>query len=120
MTTPCVLIIEDEPNLAHIFSLVFTAAEYKVDIAADGETAMQILQSTQPDVVILDLHLPDISGQTILHNIRQDQRLMETQVVIVTADLILARSLPEGADIILIKPLDVNKLKQIALQLRPN
>ena len=69
--------------------------------------------------VVLDLHLPDIPGQTILHHIRQDSRLKEVQVLIVTADLILADSLPEGADLTLIKPIDVKKLKQVAQQLRP-
>jgi two-component system response regulator AdeR len=104
------LIIEDEEDLATIFSRVLEMAKFKVEIAQTGDIALKRLAVTTPTLVMLDLHLPRVSGVDILRQIRADHRLVETRVVMVTADLLKAEALQGEADLILIKPIRINQL----------
>jgi CheY-like chemotaxis protein len=57
-----ILIVEDDPNTAEMLSAYFVSLGYKVTHAAWGEDALKIASKTQPDLVVLDIHLPDIDG----------------------------------------------------------
>lgn len=113
------LIIEDDDKLANIFSLALDAADFKTDVARDGDTALAKLATTTPDLVVLDLHLPQVSGEDILKRIRTDERMANTKVIIATADALMAENLRRKADLVLLKPVSVNQLTQLALRLRP-
>jgi DNA-binding response OmpR family regulator len=117
MQTPHALIIEDDEKLAIIFSKAFEMASFSVNIAWDGNAAMKQLKETCPDVVVLDLHLPYVSGIEILEQIRADTRLAKCRVVVVTADLFKAESLKADADLVLIKPISFNQLRDLANRL---
>ena len=118
MTKPLVLIIEDDKKLADIFSLALQA-EFQVEVAEDGETALTQLSNLTPTLVVLDMHLPRVSGNTILAHIRRDERLTHTPVMLATADAQLADELREKADLVLLKPISVNQLRELAMRLRP-
>lgn len=120
MSNPLALVVEDDDKLATIFSKAFEMAQFQVDIARDGQVALNQLAATTPEVVVLDLHLPFVSGIDILHQIRQDTRLAKCRVVIVTADLFRAEPLRHEADLVLIKPISFNQLRDLALRLRPS
>lgn len=119
MNHPFALIVEDDQDLATIFAEALQAAEYETKIVQDGVTALLVLKKTQPEVVVLDLHLPRISGQEILKQIRADQRLTATRVIIATADPYTADSLRDTADLVLIKPISFTQLRDLAARLRP-
>ena len=70
-------------------------------------------------MVVLDLHLPEISGETILHQIRADERLAGTSIMVATADPHLAETLRSEADLVLIKPISFGQLRDLAIRLRP-
>lgn len=118
MTKPLVLIIEDDKKLADIFSLALQA-EFQVEVAEDGQTALTQLSILTPTLVVLDMHLPYVSGNTILAHIRGDERLTHTRVMLATADAQLADELREKADLVLLKPISVNQLRELAMRLRP-
>jgi two-component system response regulator RegX3 len=118
MTKPLALIIEDESSLAEIFSLTLQT-EYQVEVVTDGETALARLVTLTPALVMLDLHLPRVSGQTILSRIRADERLSETRVILATADAQLAEQLSDKADLVLLKPISIKQLYDLAMRLRP-
>lgn len=120
MTQPLALIVEDDEKLAHIFSLALQAAEFDTEVARDGEIARIRLTATVPTLVVLDLHLPYVSGMEILQQIRADKRLSQTRVIIVSADLFRAESLRSEADAVLIKPISINRLRDLAASLRPS
>jgi two-component system cell cycle response regulator DivK len=82
MTT--VLIIEDNPDHVNIASRVLTAAGYTVLTASDAETGLQMATVHHPDVIMLDLGLPDLDGQTLLGQIRRVPKLTDIPVVAVT------------------------------------
>ena len=111
------LIIEDDPELALIFSNALSIAGFETKIVTDGLTAQQQLQSLTPDVVVLDLHLPHVMGSDLLAQIRGDNRLRETKVIVATADSRLATQLKENADLVLLKPIGFRELRDIVQQL---
>lgn len=112
------LIVEDDPKLAAIFAAALEQANYRTEIISDGQQAIQHLAVTLPDIVILDLHLPFISGADILKHIRADQRLAKVQVIIVTADLFRAEALRDQADAILFKPVGFIRLQNLVAKLQ--
>jgi len=119
MTQPLALIIEDDEKLATIFALAVREANYETEIIRDGDAALARLAVTRPSLVVLDLHLPHVSGQSILKKIRADDRLAETKVMLATADALRAENLREQADLVFLKPIDFNQLHQLAVRLRP-
>jgi len=80
--------------------------------------ALSLLADVQPDIVVLDLHLPHQSGTTILAQIRSSERLRNVRVVVTTADARLAELVEEEADIVMIKPIGFNLLRDMTSRLK--
>jgi CheY-like chemotaxis protein len=81
--------------------------------ASEGRTGIALAGEHLPDLVLLDLHLPDIHGAEVLARLKRDQRTRSVPVVVVTADAIRSRTdmlLLSGAYAYLTKPLDVSGL----------
>jgi len=116
---PLALIIEDHDDTASIFALALHQAGFETEIIPDGEDALTRLVDTTPAVVILDLHLPHVSGDNILSQIRSDERLTKTQVILATADPLRAETLRAEANLVLIKPISFSQLRDMAERLRP-
>ena len=108
------LIIEDDSDLAIIFSQALQAAGFATGIIQDGDQALARLAITTPDVVVLDLHMPRVSGVEILRRIRADARLAGTRVIVATADMRATDMLQDQADLVLIKPVSFNQLRDLA------
>src|SRR5688572_16117384 len=119
MKRPLALVIEDEEDLASIFSRVLDMGNFRCQSVRDGYLALEQLALTLPDLVLLDLHLPHVSGIEILRRIRANERLMHTRVVVVTADLVKAETLVHLADAILVKPISINQLLETVPHLYP-
>jgi CheY-like chemotaxis protein len=117
-TESTALIIEDEPDLVRIFARALELSGYKVETRSDGAEAMNLLATMAPDIVVLDLHLPTVSGQEILKTIRADGRFQKTRVIIATADYQIAEELREDADLVLLKPISFKQLRDLSARLR--
>lgn len=115
---PVALIIEDDVDLADIFSDALQAAQFKTEIIADGAAAQRRLQEMVPHLVVLDLHLPHISGETLLRQIRSTPALAKVKVVIASADPITADMLSPESDLVLVKPVSFSQLRDLALRLK--
>jgi CheY-like chemotaxis protein len=79
---------------------------------------MQQLDSAGPDLILLDIHLPHVSGADILQRIRSDARLAHIPVVVVTADQRVPPSIEEQADHVLTKSLGISQLRSLLIHLR--
>jgi DNA-binding response OmpR family regulator len=79
---PCVLLVEDEEGLLEILEINFLGAGYRVATAADGVTAWQQFERNSPDLLILDLNLPQMSGFRLLELVRSES---DMPVLILTA-----------------------------------
>lgn len=111
------LIVEDDNDLAIIFAMALQEAGFETQIVRAGDTALMWLSSSTPDIVVLDLHLPRVSGDTILKEIRADARLAHTKVIITTADPRMAQMLEDKADLVLLKPVSFSQLRDLAARL---
>jgi DNA-binding response OmpR family regulator len=111
------LIVEDETDLAIIFSKALQEAGFETQIVRAGDTALMWLTSTTPQIVVLDLHLPRVSGEEVLEQIRADERLATTKVIIATADPRMAETLQDRADLVLLKPIGFSQLRDLAARL---
>ena len=114
MSKKMALIIEDEEDLATIFSEALKAAGFETEIIYDGAVAAQRLKEVIPLVVVLDLNLPHVDGNQLLHQIRMDARLSDTRVLVATADAGMADTLDDEADLTLLKPVSFVQLRIMA------
>lgn len=115
---PLALIIEDDIDLASIFADALHAAEFKTEIIVDGAAAQSRLKEVVPQLVVLDLHLPHISGEILLRQIRSTPALAGIKVVIASADPITADLLSPDSDLVLVKPVSFSQLRDLAQRLK--
>ncbi len=115
-----VLIVDDNPDLRVIFARSFDQRYFSVHVAVDGVEAIEYLQNELPDVLILDVNMPKLSGFDVLRYVRKNQRTKDVKVVIVTGNC-MAIQAPEAeyADLLLIKPVNIDDLITLAQRLIP-
>ena len=117
MTKPFALIVEDDPKLGTIYQTALQQAGYDTYLDSDGDQVMEVLPRIVPALIVLDMHLPYASGTDILRQLRADERWAKIPVIVTTADLLIARSLEGKAEYVLVKPVSVGRLLEIANQL---
>ena len=113
-------IVEDYDDTANLFKWALEMAGYVVEVAKDGAVAQQRLSEIIPDLIILDIHMPRVSGDKLLQQIRSDERLVDTRVFLATADANMAAQLRDQAELVLLKPISVAQLKDLAERFRPD
>ena len=119
MKKPTALIVEDDSLLADIFSRTLSDIDYETMIMPDGLLAMKWLNDNAPDLLVLDMHLPHISGENVLRKVNSDLRFARTRIMVVTADATMAAQLDGDITLTLIKPVDVVQVQKLAFRLRP-
>ena len=77
-----IVVVDDQPVLTSIYRAKFSAEGFHVDVAADGEQALEVIKRTRPDLVLLDLMLPKISGLEVLKPLRANSDFKTTPVVV--------------------------------------
>ena len=121
MTT--VLIVDDEPNIVQLVRITLEDSRVQVLEAADGTTALDRAAAFRPDLVLLDVDLPDVSGLEVCRRLREDAELAKTKIVMLTAAAQrddVARGLAAGADEYLTKPFSPVRLLSLVEQLMPH
>jgi DNA-binding response OmpR family regulator len=111
MNQETVLIIEDDPTMLQVLRDNFEFSGYNVRTATDGKKALQAIRDTQPDLILLDIMLPEINGYDLCRRIRKDG--LATPVIMLTAkgqesDIVLGLNL--GADDYVTKPFSIDVL----------
>ena len=115
MSQKTVLIIEDEEDAADMFAEMMRVSGYRVLKTSSSTPALAMMNAEKPDVVILDIMMPEISGLDILRQMRQDPMLANTPVVVVSAKSLPADikiGMEAGASIYLTKPVGFAELKE--------
>src|SRR5215208_2530540 len=100
-TKPSALIIEDDRDIVALFRHVLDLAGYRTEIVLHGKVAVDYLAKSRPDIVLLDLGLPGVSGAEILIMMREDPRLKDVPVVVITAHAHLVETLPVSPQLVL-------------------
>ena len=114
MAKPLALVIEDDYDAAEIMTEALQMAGYDVSVYRDGTSAQEGIAAQQPDLVALDLHLPGVDGEMLLKQIRSDDRLKDTRVMLATADDRLSQQLEGDANMVLLKPISFAQLHTLA------
>jgi DNA-binding response OmpR family regulator len=112
-------VVEDERPVAELFQRALQDAGYQAEILANGHKAQARLVFTTPDLVLIDVHSPSLSGEVILRQVRGQQRLGHTRVLVVSGDPVAARRHEGLVDNILIKPVGYEELRRLAEQYIP-
>ncbi len=118
-TKPLALVVEDNADQNLVFTMALNKAGFATESVHNGADAQQRLKEIVPEIVILDLHLPDIDGNIILAQIRSDRRLSKVNVVLATADAAFADALESQAELVLLKPVSFSQLSQLASRFNP-
>ncbi len=110
---PRILVIDDDPAISDLVSINLEMAGYDVSQAADGVKGQALAVQLQPDLIMLDLMLPNVDGFTICQRLRRDDRTSDIPVLMLTAlgqiqDKI--NGFNAGADDYLTKPFDVEEM----------
>jgi two-component system, OmpR family, KDP operon response regulator KdpE len=105
-----VLVVDDDPAMRRTLSINLRARDYEVETAGDGRSALQVVDERMPDVVLLDLGLPDLDGIAVLRQLRS---FTQVPVIVVSArtesdDKVEALDL--GADDFITKPFSLEEL----------
>ncbi len=110
-----VIVVEDEPDAAEMFAEMMRLSNYKVLKTYSSTPAITMIANEKPDVVILDMMMPDISGLEVLRFMRREPELRLIPVIIVSAKSMpsdIISGLEAGAAAYLIKPVGFQELKQ--------
>ena len=114
-----ILIVDDQVTAQKTLRALLLDQPYNLAFAATGEDALSQAAELDPDLILLDLHLPGADGPEILDYIRAQEHLKSTRIIIATADARKAEELHEKADIVFVKPIRFTQLKNMALRLKP-
>jgi len=105
-----ILIVDDEAQIRKMLSIYLDAAEFKVEEAETGKQAVRMSASIKPDLVLLDLGLPDIDGKEVITAIRQWSQLPIVVLSVRSGDEEVVAALDGGADDYIVKPFGADVL----------
>lgn len=112
-----VLYVEDNlSNITLIEHIIVHRPHVKLVAAMQGRLGLDLAREHRPDLILLDLHLPDISGEDVLHGLRQEPALQNTPVIVISADATrgrIERLQSMGVLDYLPKPLDIKRFLQL-------
>lgn len=112
--SPRVLVVEDEDNIAAALEFLILREGYAHDRIATGSEALPRIRDTRPDLVLLDVMLPEVSGYEICERIRTDPSLSDVKVLMMTArgsTIERRRGMELGADGFISKPFELKDLR---------
>ncbi|MBW2964667.1 response regulator [Candidatus Woesearchaeota archaeon] len=106
------LIVEDEVNIANAQKLIL-GSDYDVSVAYDGNEGLKMIRELKPDLVVLDLMLPERGGYDVCFTMRQDPELQHIKILMVTAlnqEIDKSKGVMVGTDAYLTKPFEPEQL----------
>ena len=107
-----VLVVEDDPSVRGLLHTLLTGEGYEVSTASDGLAGLVKASSTKPDLMLLDLMMPDLGGIRVLEELRDDPTMSDIPVIVVTGKLEAVPPLRGllGEDNVFVKPFGVTEL----------
>jgi len=120
-----ILIIDDEPEICNMLSQRLKGVGYDAFHALDGEAGFNLAQETYPDLIILDLMMPKMSGEEVCKKIRGHENDLVSNIPIImltakTQDIDEARGLVIGANAYIRKPFEWNELQKTIIRILPS
>jgi DNA-binding response OmpR family regulator len=107
MEAPTIVVVDDDADVRNLVALKLTGAGFTVHTAYDGSKALSVIERTRPDLVILDVAMPKVSGIEVCQRLRATMRTQTLPVIMLTARTHVRHEyegLMAGADVYLTKP----------------
>lgn len=117
-----ILIADDEHKIVMTLEYAFKKAGYEVFIARDGSEVLEILKTEIPDLILLDIMMPNVDGYTTLSEIKKDENYKNIKVILLSAktgEADIRKGLELGADAYVTKPYSIKKLLERTKELCP-
>jgi len=108
-----VLIADDEPNIVTSLEFLMEQAGMEVQVARDGQEAIDMAESFRPDLILLDVMMPVLNGYEVCQRLKSDPKLRHVRVLILSAkgrDVEVAKGRELGADGYITKPFSTREL----------
>ncbi len=107
-----ILVVDDSLDNLYLMQYVLESEGYKVGLADNGWEALQKAKKCQPDLILLDLMMPQMNGYEVIDRLRQDKDLPFIPVFLVTADRYTdcSDAIAAGANGVIYKPIDIDNL----------
>lgn len=108
--------IEDDPDMIQLVKVVLDDERYEIHGALDGESGLRMIHEGSPDLVLLDLMLPDLSGWAVYQAMKEDRFLRNIPVIVITAknapiDRVLGEHIAK-VQVYITKPFSPNELRE--------
>ncbi|NUM43375.1 MAG: response regulator transcription factor [Anaerolineales bacterium] len=107
---PHILVVDDEPQILRAMRTILTAKNYRVTTASDGQEGLAQVVAIHPDIVILDLGLPDLDGITVCRRLREWTQIPIIILSVRDDEMSKVSALDQGADDYLVKPFSIEEL----------
>jgi DNA-binding response OmpR family regulator len=108
-----ILLVDDEPNIIMSLEYTFKKNNFEVFIARDGQEALDILKNEQPDLIILDIMMPNVDGYATIESVKKNEKLANCKVIFLSAknkESDIEKGMQLGADAYMTKPFSIKKL----------
>jgi len=108
-----ILYVEDNPENRLLVRRILLAEDFDVIEAADAYQAMKIIETTKPDLILMDINLPEVDGYTLTARMKENPKLSQVPIIALTANVMKGdreRILDSGCDGYIQKPIDVDAL----------
>jgi CheY-like chemotaxis protein len=114
-----ILIVDDNDDIITTYRVVLDRMGYEVAVVRDGLEVLSVIEETRPDLVLLDVLLPGLSGSEVCRSLKETAKTSDIPVVAITASVssdTRKRMKEVGADAFLLKPIDVSDLNRVIKQ----
>jgi two-component system CheB/CheR fusion protein len=111
-----VLVVEDNLDSVHSMAMLLKAMGHQVEFAINGFAAMDIARTFRPEVVLLDIGLPDCKGDNVARQLKWEPGLEKTRIIAITGlpqDEVRQRAMDAGCEALYAKPLDPEVLENL-------
>ncbi len=109
-----ILVIDDDEDVARVISYVFESQGHHVIVAHNGREAIELARKHHPDMLTLDLVMPEADGYTVLSALRSNDETRSIPVICISVQPDSSQALSRGANYYLEKPVDLDKLREVA------
>lgn len=121
---PTILVVDDEPDMLNLIRLILRRSGWEVVTAASGREALQLADRRPPDLILLDIMIPDLNGHEVCARLRRDARFTKTPILALTAQAHLEEQLRAhlvGINEYIIKPIaPAELLEHVRAYLQPD
>jgi two-component system, cell cycle response regulator DivK len=118
-----ILYIEDNPDNMQLVQRVITALSHQFLWAADGLSGVSMVETERPDLILLDINLPDIDGYEVARRLRAKKNNLYVPIIAITANALKGdaeMALSAGCDVYMSKPVNIRELRAHVVGFLPN